>query len=262
MPAPLRDFYIAFYTAQYRRRPSILPITGPNQVLIHQPLGKRAPRAISPMHKAWSVATLLLILLLSAGCRPSPVSPIAPTDPETRAPSAVTPQETGESAVEQAAPGLASEVNAALDIAAPWLIFAERQAANAGDIAMLAQLWAPESRVIDRRGAPSPARYYRWEGKAAVLNRYVVAVFPHRPPPLADNALDTLQLTVDNSTSSHTTSSHTAASRNEDSIKEESMAEENLSEGSIRRAVNGKDHWQFIWRANRWWLLELSYSSY
>jgi hypothetical protein len=106
------------------------------------------------------------------------------------------------------------------------LIAAERAAAHTGDLATLSQLWAADARVVDGRGTPDPADDYVWSGRAAILDRYVVAVFPNPPPPLAD--LDGLVLTVD---------------------------------GDEATASHGGDHWRFVRRDGRWWIAELVYSS-
>lgn len=107
--------------------------------------------------------------------------------------------------------------------AIPALIWAERTAARSGNLALLEQLWAADGRVIDGRGNVDPSDDYRWPDRAAVLDRYIVAVFPN-PPPLT--ALDALTLNV---------------------------------AGDQATAANGQDHWQFVHRMGRWWILELAY---
>jgi hypothetical protein len=106
------------------------------------------------------------------------------------------------------------------------LIAAERTAAHTGDLATLGQLWAADARVVDGRGTPATADDYVWSGRAAILDRYVVAVFPN-PPPLAVE-LDGLALAV---------------------------------EGDEATASHGGDRWRFVWRDGRWWIAELVYSS-
>jgi hypothetical protein len=109
--------------------------------------------------------------------------------------------------------------------AIPRLILAERAAARTGDLALLAQLWAEEGRVIDGRTTADPADDYRWLGRDAILDRYVVAVFPNPPPALDHVAALTLDVT-----------------------------------GSQAVAIHAGDHWQFVQQDGRWWILELAYS--
>jgi hypothetical protein len=105
------------------------------------------------------------------------------------------------------------------------LVETERAAAIAGDLPTLAQLWAPASRIVDGRGTPDPGDDYIWAGHAAVLDRYVVAVFPNPPPPLTLPPELDIQVTG--------------------------------AEATLR---NGEDRWRFIRQAGRWWIAELVYS--
>jgi hypothetical protein len=161
---------------------------------------------------AWALGLWLLV-----ACGPS----AAPLPAELSTPGAAPP------AVELP-PVVAGEPAEAI----PWLIRAEREAASQGDLGRLAALWAADGRAIDRRGRPpnglDAAHDYVWTGRDAVLSRYVVAVFPHAPPPLAPDALDGLPLQV---------------------------------EGETVYAANGLDRWRFAWREGRWWIQELSYDS-
>lgn len=105
------------------------------------------------------------------------------------------------------------------------LILAERQAAMARDLPWLAQLWAAEARIVDGRNSATPADDYTWQGRAAILDRYQVAVFPFGLPPLA--ALDpatTMVFTEQTATVQH-----------------------------------GADQWQLVKVDQRWWLLALRY---
>ncbi|MCX6050874.1 MAG: hypothetical protein NT075_37780 [Chloroflexi bacterium] len=109
--------------------------------------------------------------------------------------------------------------------ALPHLIIAERQASIAKDLGLLTQLWAEDSRIVDGRGTPDPADDYRWEGRAAILDRYEVAVFANPPPPLEKVDDLTLQVT-----------------------------------GTTAIGRRGQDRWRFVQRNGRWWLAELRYS--
>lgn len=104
------------------------------------------------------------------------------------------------------------------------LILAERNAARARDRVTLAQLWASDGRVIDRRGSNDPGVAYVWQGRDAILDRYLLAVFPAPPPPLSEP----LDLVVH-------------------------------LDGDTATATLGNDRWEFIFREGRWWLKELSY---
>ena len=108
--------------------------------------------------------------------------------------------------------------------ALPHLVAAERSAAGERNLSLLAELWAPDARIIDRRATADPADDYVWAGRAAILDRYVVAVFPSPPAPL--DALPTMKIQMD---------------------------------GDTARAHLGNDDWAFVRRDGRWWLLELAY---
>jgi len=110
------------------------------------------------------------------------------------------------------------------DEALPALVLAERAAARAGDLALLAELWADDATLVDRRGTDSPADDLRWVGRAAILDRYQLAVFPAPPPPFA--ATPTLAFQLD---------------------------------GQHAHATLGHDRWRFLWKDGRWWLQELVY---
>lgn len=98
----------------------------------------------------------------------------------------------------------------------------ERQASIDGDLSTLVQLWSPDSRIVDGRGTPDPVDDYIWQGRAAVLNRYVVAVFPNPPPPLTLPPNLELQIT-----------------------------------GAAATLENGVDRWKFVHHGGRWWIKEL-----
>ncbi|MCB0046416.1 MAG: hypothetical protein KDD92_13395 [Caldilineaceae bacterium] len=109
------------------------------------------------------------------------------------------------------------------DQALPALVAAERTASRTGDAAQLAQLWHETSRVIDGRNTASPDDDYVWQGRDAVLDRYVTAVFPAPPPPAS---FENLEIII---------------------------------EGERASGRNGGDHWRFIYADGRWWLAELRY---
>jgi hypothetical protein len=115
---------------------------------------------------------------------------------------------------------LAAEAMAAI----PALIMAERSASGARDLATLSSLWNSDARIVDGRNTSDPADDYIWQDRAAILDRYELAVFPNPPPPFEDvPAFDI----------SHDEFSATV--------------------------VNGVDEWQFIYSEGRWWITELAY---
>ena len=145
-----------------------------------------------------------LILFFVSGCGAASAVRVAAPTPTTPTPSFVT---------------------ASPEIALPRLIELERQASIDKNLGLLAQLWAEESQIVDGRGTPTLADNYIWAGRSAILDRYVVAVFPNPPPPLPKLGDFTLHVTADQATVAH-----------------------------------GQDRWQFVKRANRWWLAALVYS--
>ena len=113
----------------------------------------------------------------------------------------------------------------AAEEAIPFLIAAERAAAGKGDRATLAQLWAEDAQITDGRGTAHPDDDSVWPGRAAILDRYVLAVFPSPPPAL--DGLGGLTVTVGD---------------------DEAWA---AHEG---------DQWRFVFRDGRWWISELVYN--
>lgn len=110
------------------------------------------------------------------------------------------------------------------DEALPALVLAERAAAHSRDLALLRQVWAEDAQIIDQRGTPDPADDLVWRGRAAILDRYILAVFPAPPPPFATPPA--LAATID---------------------------------GDAATAALGADAWRFSLRDGRWWLQELRY---
>ncbi len=153
------------------------------------------------MPKLWAI---LLTLLALTGCaRTAPVLPTPAPQPTPTAPAFVT---------------------ADAEIALPQLVAAERDAAIRGDRPLLAQLWAPDARIVDSRGTVETADDFIWQGRAAILDRYDLAVFPSPPPAFATPPAFSPQ-----------------------------------REGDIATATLGNDRWRFQWDGQRWWLLELRY---
>ncbi len=105
------------------------------------------------------------------------------------------------------------------------LILAERQAAIEQDLDLLGQLWALDARIVDGRRSRDASDDYIWPGRAAILDRYRVAVFPYVLPPLPALEADTV-LTI------------------------------NGDEATVR---HGTDRWQARRIEQRWWLTELQY---
>ena len=115
-------------------------------------------------------------------------------------------------------------VHEPLAIALPALTISEREASRTGDLATLGEIWAPESQIVDGRNTVDPLDDYRWVGREAILDRYIVAVFPQPPPALTELP----DLTFD-------------------------------QEGDSASAINGQDRWRLIRIDGRWWLQELTY---
>lgn len=108
------------------------------------------------------------------------------------------------------------------------LIVAEREASIQGNLPLLAALWAEDGRIVDGRGSAEPTDDYIWAGRAAILDRYMLAVFPAPPPILTLPELAGATVTV---------------------------------AGDTATLLYGGDRWQFVQRDGRWWLHELVYSA-
>jgi hypothetical protein len=107
------------------------------------------------------------------------------------------------------------------------LVIIEREASIQGNLSLLATLWTENGRIVDGRGSIANEDNYVWMGRAAILDRYRLAVFPAPPPPLTLAELAGATLTV---------------------------------EGDNATLINGSDHWHFVRQDGRWWLQELIYS--
>jgi hypothetical protein len=132
------------------------------------------------------------------------------------------------SPVATATPPPPSLVSAVTSVTLPSLVVAEREASISGNLPLLAALWAEDGRIVDGRGSADTSDDYVWQGRAAILDRYRLAVFPAPPPHLALSDLTGATLTVS---------------------------------GDSATLINGGDHWRFTLRDGRWWLQELVYSS-
>ncbi len=151
----------------------------------------------------WVAAGLCCTLL--AGCNAPPATPVAANAPVPISTPVSEPDDP--------------------TAAAAQLVLWERQGSATGDRTLLEQLWAEDARVVDGRGTAEPTDDYVWAGRIAVLDRYVVAVFPHPPPVLAVAPTFTVTVT-----------------------------------GNQASARNSTDRWRFVYQAGRWWLAELIYS--
>lgn len=117
-------------------------------------------------------------------------------------------------------------VTAAPEQALPDLVAAERKAARHADAGLLALLWDADAVIIDGRATVDDGDDYRWVGRAAILDRYTLAVFPS-PPSLDDPILTGAQIIVTD---------------------------------TVATLVVAGDRWRFVRRDGRWWLAELAYS--
>jgi hypothetical protein len=108
------------------------------------------------------------------------------------------------------------------------LVVVEREASIAGNLPLLATLWAADARIVDGRGSAETSDDLVWDGRDAILDRYKMAVFPAPPPPLTMGELVSAILTV---------------------------------KGDVATLVNGTDQWHFTLADGRWWLQKLVYSA-
>lgn len=156
----------------------------------------------------WLVTTGLALILAGCGALPAPTPPAA--------------------AAVDAPADLPPAVSGTPEEAAPALIMTEREAARTRDLALLARLWAADARIVDGRSSGEPGDDYAWQGRDAILDRYVLAVFPAPPPDLDAEQLSDLEVI-------------------------------RSSEGAAQAQV-GIDHWTLVYRDGRWWLAELRYN--
>lgn len=171
-------------------------------LLTHVIDGKHGRHGFRP-RAGWFVAMVIAFVL--TGCGSPAVAPVTPT-PAT-------------------AVDLPSSLTGDIAVAGPALLQLERNAAAARDLAVLAQLWTDDARIVDGRNTADPGDDYVWSGHPAIMDRYRLAVFPVPPPPL--------------DTPPAPTSVESAATR--------------------AVIVNGGDHWILERRDDRWYLQELAY---
>jgi hypothetical protein len=132
---------------------------------------------------------------------------------------------------------------AAATEALPQFLAFEREKIAARDVEGLASMWAPDSRVVDARNTPDSADDYVWEGRAAVVDRYIVAVFAH-PPPLIAPPQDVQIELIDPA----------------GNVKGCTPGGDERETDSAARIINGQDCWYFARRNGRWWAVELIYN--
>ncbi len=126
------------------------------------------------------------------------------------------------------APPLPDAVTGAPADALAALITVERQASVDRDQVTLAQLWSPDGRIVDGRNTAASSDDYIWAGRDAIMDRYVMAVFPNPPPPLSGpEALAELVVQAESDTTA--------------------------------TGTNGGDQWRLVYADGRWWLQELVY---
>lgn len=149
--------------------------------------------------------------LLLVGC--TPVAPIVVSTP-------LSPVETRDQQWDALFYGHASA-----EEAVTALILAERRATIARDLALLTQLWAEDAYIVDGRNSVTPSDDYIWQGRAAIVDRYQVAVFPFDLPPLDTLAAGTT-ITI---------------------------------AGKEATVQHSGDHWRLVKIDQRWWLAALQY---
>lgn len=146
---------------------------------------------------------LALLVLLVAACQPSP----------TAAPRS---QSEDESALRQ-------------------LLLAEAEAVVGQDIERLAGLWAEDAIVTDaRHTADNQGDDASWRGRDAILDRYMVLVFPGNPQ-FAKPAEISFEISGDTAKAVSTTR----------------IGDEVSPAG---------DRWQFRFAGGRWWITSLTYN--
>lgn len=118
----------------------------------------------------------------------------------------------------------AAFVTAAAEVALPQFVASERDAAIRGDRAASWRSCGRRIRASWTATVRRTADDFIWAGRAAILDRYDLAVFPSPPPAFATPPAFRPQVA-----------------------------------GDIAAASLGNDAWRFQWDGQRWWLLELRY---
>lgn len=160
------------------------------------------------------IILLLLIGWILTGCRSRPASQHSPASDSSQA----------------------ATLNPASDEEAiRSLLLAESKSMVAQDIESLAGLWAEDAVVRDAKHTPENEEDDAvWRGIDAILDRYVVLVFPGNPQ-FAEPQVVSLQIQGDEATVVSTT--HIGA----------------------EVAPQG-DRWTFVKRDGRWWIASLTYN--
>lgn len=115
------------------------------------------------------------------------------------------------------------------------LLVAEAEAVVRQDIERLAGLWAEDGTVIDaRHTADNQGDDASWRGRDAILDRYMVLVFPGNPQ-FAEPAEMSFEISGDTATAVSTTR----------------IGDEVSPAG---------DRWQFRFADGRWWITSLTYN--
>lgn len=146
----------------------------------------------------------------------------------------------------------------------PYFISEERLAIQARDLARLESLWAEDAKIIDARGTEDMNDDYVWKGRAAILDRYVLAVFPF-PPPIVDPPTD-FRFTCDGQGLDRVPMHHDKSASVEEIARENDVLDriptclQNRPRNGVTvTATRGVDRWHFVFRRGRWWILELTY---
>ncbi|MEM7125268.1 MAG: hypothetical protein AAF702_03005 [Chloroflexota bacterium] len=126
-------------------------------------------------------------------------------------------------------------------------IVEERQLIATQNLVGLGLLWSKDAQIIDGRSTESTEDDYIWSGRAAILDRYKVAVFP-TPPPLLDLPTD-LEIECVNTNGQPSDALDCM------------LADSEFREALLVRVKRGGDLWEFTWQEGRWWISGLTYSS-
>ena len=186
--------------------------------------------------RSWPVRIAAMVLLLWIGAACSASQALRISEEEIASEAAASQAESSSGSLVDAALASSERLPEMTPVAAalPKLIVLERTAILAGDIELLGALWHADARIVDARGTTDMRDDHAWNGRAAILDRYLVAVFAN-PPPLLEEADVALQLAyaVD-------------------------LADAPV-DGVEVAGISGTDRWRFVWQDKRWWMFELIY---